>query len=244
MPRVSLAAIALILAACAQHAAELGDPSEGGADQAARAPGDPPLPSLRPAHLLVQAPVRTADKNGAHSGAQSGMVCGDPRLQGQTIAPIGGAMKGCGIDAPVRLTSISGVVLSTAARLDCETARTTADWLAGASDAADQKLGAELGKVTVAASYACRRRNSRAGGPLSSHARGRAIDISAFELADGRRVTVKRDWGDDAEGAFLKQIWRAACGPFVTVLGPEADVHHRDHFHLDRAATHRQPYCR
>ncbi len=248
MHRALFAVIALILAACAPGAAQLGDAGEGQADLAARHPDDPPLPVLRPAHLRVQAPLRTRaqgkETTETQIAAKPGMVCGDPRLQGQAIAPIGGAMPGCGIEAPVRLISISGVALSTSARLDCETARTTADWLADASDAAEETLGAKLSKITVAASYACRRRNSRAAGPLSSHAHGRAIDISAFDLTDGRRVTVKRDWRGDAEGAFLKQVWSAACGPFVTVLGPEADAHHRDHFHLDRAATHRQPYCR
>ncbi len=35
------------------------------------------------------------------------------------------------------------------------------------------------------------------------------------------------------QSAFLKRLHRGACGMFGTVLGPEANEAHRDHFHLD-----------
>jgi hypothetical protein len=35
------------------------------------------------------------------------------------------------------------------------------------------------------------------------------------------------------EATFLKRLHREACGVFGTVLGPEANEAHRDHFHLD-----------
>jgi len=37
---------------------------------------------------------------------------------------------------------------------------------------------------------------------------------------------------------------RAACGPFGTVLGPNADRFHQDHFHFDTARHRSGPYCR
>lgn len=35
------------------------------------------------------------------------------------------------------------------------------------------------------------------------------------------------------ETAFLRQVHEGACGVLTTVLGPEANEAHRDHFHLD-----------
>jgi len=38
---------------------------------------------------------------------------------------------------------------------------------------------------------------------------------------------------DTAEAKFLRRVHKEACGVFSTVLGPEMDNVHRDHFHLD-----------
>jgi hypothetical protein len=46
-----------------------------------------------------------------------------------------------------------------------------------------------------------------------------------------------------AEGAFLRRLHRGACGTFGTVLGPEANEAHRDHFHLDLAERRRNAFC-
>jgi len=48
------------------------------------------------------------------------------------------------------------------------------------------------------------------------------------------------------QAASLRVIggWRAACGPFGTVLGPESNRFHRDHFHFDTARYRSGSYCR
>ena len=43
--------------------------------------------------------------------------------------------------------------------------------------------------------------------------------------------------------SFLRKIHAGACGVFTTVLGPDANVYHRDHFHFDLASRKRGPYC-
>jgi hypothetical protein len=97
-------------------------------------------------------------------------------------------------------------------------------------------LGSPVVELSVAASYACRPIDNIPGGKLSEHGYANALDISAFILADGRRITVKSGWhGDDRERAFLKAAHDGACRQFTTVLGPEADSYHRDHFHMDLA---------
>ncbi|MEO1719917.1 MAG: extensin family protein, partial [Pseudomonadota bacterium] len=55
-----------------------------------------------------------------------------------------------------------------------------------------------------------------------------------------RRVTPERR----KASAFLKTIHKDACRYFGTVLGPEANDAHRDHFHLDLAPRRRSNYCR
>ena len=97
-------------------------------------------------------------------------------------------------------------------------------------------LGSPVVELTVAASYACRPIDNIAGGKLSEHGYANALDISAFTLADGRKITVKGGWyGSDRERAFLRATHDGACREFTTVLGPESDSYHRDHFHMDLA---------
>jgi hypothetical protein len=45
------------------------------------------------------------------------------------------------------------------------------------------------------------------------------------------------------EAKFLRRLHAGACGVFATVLGPEANDAHRDHFHFDMASRRRGSYC-
>ena len=98
-------------------------------------------------------------------------------------------------------------------------------------------LGGRVTGLRIAASYACRNRDSLADTKLSEHARGNAIDISAFKVDGTGWIAVESGWtGGGAKAAFLQsQVRRSACGPFTTVLGPGFDSYHATHFHLDRA---------
>ena len=49
-----------------------------------------------------------------------------------------------------------------------------------------------------------------------------------------------------AQNAFLRDVRKAGCGPFTTVLGPGSDSYHSDHFHFDlaqRGKSGRSLYC-
>ena len=46
-----------------------------------------------------------------------------------------------------------------------------------------------------------------------------------------------------AEALFLRRLHKGACGIFGTVLGPEANEAHRNHFHFDLAARKRSAFC-
>jgi hypothetical protein len=113
---------------------------------------------------------------------------------------------------------------------------------------AEYYFGAPVVEMKVAASYGCRPRNNQSGGKLSEHGYANALDISAFTLADGRVVTVKGGWwGEERERLFLRAVHEGACGEFTTVLGPNSDKFHHDHFHVDLARhgrDGRQRYCK
>jgi len=98
--------------------------------------------------------------------------------------------------------------------------------------------------LKVAAHYACRTRNSRKGARISEHGKGRAIDIAAFRLDNGDEISVLDDWNSSRKGRILRRLHASACGPFGTVLGPDSDRHHQDHFHFDTARHRNGSYCR
>ena len=111
--------------------------------------------------------------------------------------------------------------------------------------------GAGVVGLEAFGAYSCRGVDNLPGAQLSEHAFGNAIDVSGFRLADGREISIVRDWkrAGSPESAFLREVHAGACQHFTTVLGPGADVFHYNHFHLDLAmhgATDTGPrrYCR
>ncbi len=145
----------------------------------------------------------------------------------------------CGASRPFSVsgTASGRVSMRPPALLRCPMIPQVDRWVAETVEpAAQYYFGSPLAELTVAASYACRPMNNQSGGRLSEHGYANALDIAAFTLADGRRITVKAGWwGDDRERLFLRQVHDGSCRDFTTVLGPEADSFHRDHFHLDLA---------
>lgn len=104
--------------------------------------------------------------------------------------------------------------------------------------AAREHLGSEVVRFEHMGVYNCRRmRGAGSGSGWSQHATGNAIDISAFILADGRRISLIDDWDGDADRQrFLRAVRDDACGVFATVLSPDFNAAHADHFHLDQSA--------
>jgi hypothetical protein len=101
--------------------------------------------------------------------------------------------------------------------------------------AARTMLGSEIARIEHLGAFSCRRMYGAREGRWSEHATGNAIDIAGFVLEDGRRISVLRDWeGDDDKAAFLRAVRDGACDSFATVLSPEYNAAHADHFHLDQ----------
>jgi hypothetical protein len=102
--------------------------------------------------------------------------------------------------------------------------------------AARRHFGERVTAIEHFGSYNCRRMYNREGASWSEHATADAVDIAAFRLADGTRVTIVGDWaGKGAKARFLREVRDGACGVFATVLSPDYNAAHRDHLHLDQA---------
>ncbi|MEM9433791.1 MAG: extensin family protein [Pseudomonadota bacterium] len=114
----------------------------------------------------------------------------------------------------------------------CQTALRLALWERhGVRPAAQAFLGQPVAGIEQIGSYNCR--PIRGSQRMSTHATAASIDISGFRLADGRVIDLAQDWdstGPDAE--FLRTVRDAACRWFETVLGPDFNALHADHFHL------------
>ena len=219
----------------------------------------------------------------------------------------------CGTPAPVLLKSLGSnpkLVFDPPVTTNCRLMTALAEWNKRVLQPAARKtLKSAVIGIVGASSYACRNVYGLLIGNLSQHAFGNAIDIGAFQLANGRMVTVLGGWGaterdrrdilklqvpvsakSDAlpatqrieklklksrdaelpkrldgiraasasgqpqkasakavapatEMTFLRSLRSGACGPFTTVLGPEANDVHRNHFHLDLNSSRTAPHC-
>ncbi len=144
----------------------------------------------------------------------------------------------------MRVSSVAGLRLSQPAIMDCRTATALNAWAERGVKPAIGRLGGGPVGLKVAAHYSCRTRNNQSGAKVSEHGKGRAIDISAIELRNGQSLTVLHGWRNRQHGKRLRAMHQAACGPFGTVLGPNSDRFHQDHFHFDTARYRSGAYCR
>ncbi|MCG6901323.1 MAG: extensin family protein [Rhodobacter sp.] len=203
-------------------------------------------PSARPANFsrnVVRAAVRSKPAKPVPT-SRAGSVCGDKTIRGQTLSPIAGRLRGCGVSAPVKITSIDGVALTQPATVNCDTARALKKWVKNTVKPTVGKLGGGVVSLRVVAHYSCRTRNNQPGAKISEHGRGNAIDIAAINLKNGVSLAVLKGWRDKTQGPILKKVHARACGTFGTVLGPNSDRFHQDHLHLDVARHRGGAYCR
>ncbi len=156
------------------------------------------------------------------------------------------AAPGCNKLGTVQLMALSGdrsqFGVSNIGPVQCRVASEFSNWARfGVDRAAREILGSPLARIETMGSYACR--NVAGSERRSAHARAEAIDVSGFVLEDGRRITLIDDWnsGTAAEREFLRVVHSSACKRFGTVLGPEYNRAHADHFHLEGTGAR---FCR
>lgn len=152
---------------------------------------------------------------------------------------------GCALAGTVQLLDI-GLPVTNIKGLRCGLARSFIGWARfAAAPAARQMLGSDLVRIETYGSYACRNVIGSAAnaGRRSGHAIANAVDVSAFVLRDGRRITIERDWRSDDPNvrAFIGALHKSACRRFGTVLSPDYNAAHYNHLHLE---DDRAGFCR
>lgn len=159
-----------------------------------------------------------------------------------SFAPIGEGACRRGDRTQILPNRASGLILRPAdAQATCAVNAGLALWLRhGVQPAAREILGSRVVAIEHLGTHNCRRIGGGEKGAWSEHATGNAIDIAAFVLADGRRIRVLTGWKKDVPtAAFLRRARDSACDVFGTVLSPDYNAAHADHFHLDQAGSGR-----
>jgi len=155
--------------------------------------------------------------------------------------------EGCSTLNTVQMLALQGdsgrLDVSNLGPVTCPVSTAFAAWVRfGVDRAAQEILGTRLASVQTMGSYSCR--NVAGTDRRSAHSTGSAIDIGGFVLADGRRISVESGWNGSAEEReFLRVVQRSACRRFGTVLGPDYNAAHRDHFHVE-GVIDGSSYCR
>ncbi len=148
---------------------------------------------------------------------------------------------GCSALGAVQLRDI-GLPVTNLGAMTCGLADAFALWVQrDLQGPAQAILGARIARVESMGTYSCRAIIGAGSGKLSEHAKANAVDIGAFVLEDGRRITVKDGWASGADGEFLRAVRASACQRFATVLSPDYNAAHHDHLHFDMG---RGPFCR
>jgi hypothetical protein len=139
----------------------------------------------------------------------------------------------CGIEHPVRVSSIGSVGMKPAATLSCAMALTFAQWTKSELvPSARRRYFTGVKTIHQGSSYSCRKiARSRT---LSEHGKGNALDIMRIELNNGKDIDVKKPgFFAFRQRGFLNNVRADGCRYFNTVLGPGYNYDHRNHFHFD-----------
>ena len=169
------------------------------------------------------------------------------------------AGPGCGFTNAVRLRA-ANVRIGPPLTLSCPMALGFFMWEKHAlQPAAERTFGKRVLAIEHLGSYACRNINrgegsapnapEAANGQRSRHATADALDIAAFTLEGGQRISVLKDWGSGGvvlsqapqipqvpqvpQAQMLADVHEGACRFFPGVLGPDYNAVHRDHFHFE-----------
>ena len=208
-------------------------------DNAVRGPGYPAPPG---APISLTAPGVAVDEDDINLPPEG--VPGARQPIGRAPYPPTPAYPPAGANYPPQqlgpargnpVTAVGPVAVRPTATLACPIVSVLDRWFADSVQPAAQRwFGARVVEIKQISAYSCRGMNGNPSAHISEHAFGNALDIAAFTLADGRRITVKDGWrGMPEEQGFLRDVQAAACQQFSTVLAPGSNVYHYDHIHVD-----------
>jgi hypothetical protein len=230
----------------------LGEPAVAGfADEAPRPPGavqagvqaasssSPSYSSYPPAPYSPPAAYSSRSSGAPLSLAPPGVVgsIGDRGYDSQPLtAPARAPVEAVPIGRPAPAALIAApATLTPTATLACPLVSTLDRFISEhVQPAAARWFGQPVVEIKQISAYSCRGMNGDPRASISEHAFGNALDMAAFTLADGHRITVKDGWhGAPEEQGFLREVQGAACEMFTTVLAPGSNEYHYDHIHVD-----------
>ena len=209
-------------------------PDENAEPPTAETPAGPPVPP--DAH--VAAPETVVEPR-VYQVACPAVLEG--KVEAKALPPIAdmAGTRQCGAQSPLEVTGVLAngrmVPVSGGVITDCGMASAMPEWISAVDSYLKARENTQVSEVIVGTSYMCRNVNNASDGNLSFHSFADAVDVTGLRLEDGRTVTVEGDWADplSSEGRLLRYAHDAACSQFTTVLGPEANALHHDHFHVD-----------
>ncbi|EMG7112033.1 extensin family protein [Enterobacter cloacae] len=147
--------------------------------------------------------------------------------------PVADSAGACPLHNVVRVRDFGPVSLNSSFLASCPLALSSALFVSQqARPLTKTWTGSDLVRIEHLGSYACRNIYHRPDARRSEHATAEALDISAFRLANGERVTILHGWRSTKTQPWLQALLTASCGYYGNGLGPEYNAAHANHFHL------------
>jgi hypothetical protein len=217
--------VSLTAPGVARQDGEIELPDEGTPEQSGSQPGARPYPDAQAYPPRDNYPAPYSQRPYPPSQTESQPRLGPGPAQGNPV------------------TAFGPVAVKPTATLACPIVSVLDHWLAEAvQPAAMRWFGARVVEIKQISAYSCRGMNGNSNAHISEHAFGNALDIAAFTLADGRRISVETGWkGMPEEQGFLHDVQASACREFTTVLAPGSNVYHYNHIHVDLMRRARRP---
>jgi len=160
-----------------------------------------------------------------------------------TFSPRPDVKGNCPLSNPLRIQRFGKVSLSSSFLASCPMAVASTMYVLRSQQRLEQGQPAtSLVRINHVGSYACRNIYHRTEGRLSEHASAEAWDVTTFQLADGQKLEVGKNWTQpENKSALLHLLWREGCNNFGNALGPDYNAAHASHFHFGMRGT---GYCR
>ena len=163
----------------------------------------------------------------------------DPKLCKQVMQDVGRITEmddlevdgNCGIVGRVQLRRVGDADIGPIETACATALRTAMCEEHGVQPISLDLFNAKVSRIRHVGSYNCRRISGTSR--MSTHATASAIDVTGFDLTDGTRIRLLKDWDDDVlKAQFLREVRDTSCDWFGTTLGPDYNAAHADHFHL------------
>ncbi|HWG05101.1 MAG TPA: extensin family protein, partial [Beijerinckiaceae bacterium] len=198
-------------------------------------PGPPP--PAKPVEANPPATPPPAKPAEANSSPPSESDClASLRTMGWDFEALPSADHGtqCKIDTPIQLknlridgTASHAIAFPDKPTVACRFAMRFGQWIGDLAEPLTMgRLGTDFKAIETGPGFECRTMDSLPHAKMSAHSMGIAVDIGAFDLANGKRVAVTES-ADAQAVRLLSALRTSACGWFTTILGPGTDPYHK-----------------